>query len=218
MGAKRYWRHVICFCYDPPESVLPQVTSCPVTLETMEGDKLSQDAEESLVVWSRHGGVGVPAIETGSGPAGEAVGRAALWGLTSRGEQAEFWRAGYGARGCSSQRRRGASAHSPAAILDGASSAAPLRTAPGWGAGAAILSQELWSQWPGSRSLHAAACEPVTPEEAQRDDKKGKTLLPRFYFYFLGIVNGFCPWWFGSAGTWVLWSRKRHKCRGVRSK
>ena len=115
MGAKRYWRHVICFCYDPPESLLPQVSSCPVTLGTMEGDKFSQDAEESLVVWSRHGGVGVPAIETGSGPAGEAVGRAALRGLTSRGEQAELWRAGYGAQGCSSQRRRRASAHSAGA-------------------------------------------------------------------------------------------------------
>lgn len=39
---------------------------------------------------------------------------------------------------------------------------------------------------------------------ATKEKKKGQTLLPRFCFYFLGIVTGFCQWPVSSTFLWLL--------------
>lgn len=51
--------------------------------------------------------------------------------------------------------------------------------------------EELWLEMPGPRPLWLREAGLATKEK-----KKGQTLLslPRFCFYFLGIVTGFCQW------------------------
>ena len=51
---------------------------------------------------------------------------------------------------------------------------------------------ELWFEVPGTRPLHVAPYEQVELDKAQWGKKKKKVALyfiPRFYLYFLGIVN-----------------------------
>ena len=57
-----------------------------------------------------------------------------------------------------------------------------------------FLNQELRSQVPGARPLHAAPCERVKLDRAQRKERLDFILLSRFHFYLLWIVNGLCLW------------------------
>ena len=55
--------------------------------------------------------------------------------------------------------------------------------------------QTLWSEVPRAGPLPMASCAPGKLDEAQRKSKLKRSdfiLLPRFYFYFPGLVNGVC--------------------------
>ena len=56
-----------------------------------------------------------------------------------------------------------------------------------------ILQWELWFEVPGTRPPQAVPDEQVELDKAQRRGKKvARYFIPRFYLYFLGIVNEVC--------------------------
>lgn len=91
----------------------------------------------------------------------------------------------------------------PAAILKSGVLLRPLHTAPSWGLRTDIRHQELRSEEPGQGlCLGRPVSKRNQTKHKGKEEKVRLYFIARFYFYFLGLVNGLVLW---TQLEWHLW-------------